>query len=530
MIKKSLLLLFTILATLNISANEIPAKTDLSSVVVFLGGAELTHTASIDIPQGVNEIVLGNIADNFVDQSLQVGGEGNFVILSVASRKNYLKANEKNPQLIMLEDSLKLLKSDLTKLNNNRQVLQYELELLLANKNFGGDTKGISVTELKQMSEYFNKKSTQLLSDMSEIDSKKEKVNKRIEKIQKQINEINSKSKNAVTEIVITVSANKKTTANLKASYITYDAGWNPSYDLRAVNIDLPVKLDLRANVWQNTGIDWNDMNITLSTRSARQNNNKPELRRWFIDFIKEMKYNVDRGAGAMKLAAPQVSEMAVADEAESMADYMMVQETQLAVEYKPEIKYTIPSDGKQHIVALQNYELPAEYEYYAAPKLVANAFLIAKVKDWEKLNLLPGAANIYFENSYVGNSFINPHTTEDEMTFSLGRDESIVIKRETLKDFTEDKFFGSDVERYFGYEITVRNTKSKAIILTLEDQFPISQNEDIEVKLIDTGDASVNKKDGILNWKLDINPGVTVTKKFTYSVRYPGERSINIY
>jgi hypothetical protein len=157
MIKKSLLLLFTILATLNISANEIPAKTDLSSVVVFLGGAELTHTASIDIPQGVNEIVLGNIADNFVDQSLQVGGEGNFVILSVASRKNYLKANEKNPQLIMLEDSLKLLKSDLTKLNNNRQVLQYELELLLANKNFGGDTKGIGVTELKQMSEYFNK-------------------------------------------------------------------------------------------------------------------------------------------------------------------------------------------------------------------------------------------------------------------------------------------------------------------------------------------------------------------------------------
>jgi len=530
MIKKVFLLLFAAVLTSSLFANEIPAKTDLKSIVVFLGGAELTHTAKVDVPKGVNEIVLQNVSDNFLNQSLQVGGEGDFVILSVASRKNYLRANQKTPQLIVLEDSLKLLKADLTEFNNNRQVLQYELELLLANKSLGSENKGVSVTDLKQMSEYFNKKSTQLLGDMSEIDSKKEKTKERITKIQNQINEINSKAKDAVTEIVVIVSANKNTKANLKASYITYDAGWNPSYDLRSSNIDAPVQLDLRANVWQNTGLDWNDMNITLSTRSARQNNNKPELHRWFIDFIKEMGYNASRGAGVMKSAAPQMEEMVVADEAESMADYMEINETQLAVEYKPEIKYSVPSDGKQHIVPLQNYELPAEYEYYAAPKLVQNAFLVANVTDWGKLNLLPGPANVYFENAYVGNSFINPNTTEDKMTFSLGRDEGIVIKRETLKDFTEDKFFGSDVERFFGYEITVRNTKSKAIKLTLEDQFPISQNEDIEVEVIDAGGASVNNKNGILTWNLDLNPGETVSKKFTYSVRYPGDRSINLY
>ncbi|WKZ68907.1 MAG: DUF4139 domain-containing protein [Melioribacteraceae bacterium] len=530
MIKKILVIAFSFFAVINLSAKEIPADTKLNSVTVFLGGAELTHTAQIDVPQGIHEIILENVANNIIGNSLQVGGTGDFVILSVNQRQNFLKAKEKTPQLIVLEDSLKLLKADLSKLNNNRQVLQYELDLLLANKSLGSDNKTITVQELQRMSEYFNKKSTQLLNDMTSIDLKKEKVNERITKIQNQINDLNGKNKPSVTEIVVTVSAHKNTKANLKANYLTYDAGWNPSYDLRSSGIDTPIKLDLRADVWQQTGIEWKDMNIVLSTRSARQNNNKPELRRWFIDFVQEMRSRAG-GVNEMQLmksaAAPT---MDAAAEAESMADYMVVNETQLAVEYTPQIKYSIAADGKPHIVALQSYDLQAEYEYYAAPKLVSNAFLVANVKDWSKYNLLPGPANIYFENSFVGNSFINPNITEEAMTFSLGRDESIVIKRETLQDFTEDKFFGSDVERFFGYEITVRNSKSKEIKLTLEDQFPISKNEDIEVKLIETADAKINKNDGILTWNLKLNPAETISKKFTYSVRHPGDKPVNIY
>lgn len=528
--KRIFVLVVSIFAIVNLYAKEIPADTKLNSVTVFLGGAELTHTSQVDVPQGIHEIILENVANNIIGNSLQVGGTGDFVILSVNQRQNYLKAKEKTPQLIILDDSLKLLKADLNKLNNNRQVLQYELDLLLANKNLGSDTKTITVAELQRMSEYFNKKSTQLLNDMTSVDLKKEKVNELITKIQNQINEINSKAKSSVTEIVVTVSANKNTTANLKANYLTYEAGWNPSYDLRSSGIDTPIKLDLRANVWQQTGVDWNDMKIVLSTRSARQNNNKPELKRWFIDFVNQMKY---RGGGInemqmMKSAAAPT--MDAAAEAESMADYMMVSETQLAVEYTPQIKYSIATDGKPHIVALQSYDMQADYEYYAAPKLVANAFLVANVKDRSKYNLLPGSANIYFENSFVGTSFINPNITEEAMTFSLGRDESIVIKREMLQDFTEDKFFGSDVERFFGYEITVRNTKSKGIKLTLEDQFPISKNEDIKVKLIETADAKINKTDGILTWNLKLNPAESVSKKFTYSVRHPGDKPVNIY
>ena len=530
MVSKSLAIFAILYFAVNISAKEIPADTKLSSVLVYLGGAELTHNAKVNIPQGVHEIILENVADNFVNNSLQVGGEGDFVILSVASRKNYLKPEERSPRLAELKDSLKLLEDNLSKLNNKKQVLQYELELLLANKNFGGRDRGISVKELEAMGEYFNTKSAQLLGDMSSIDNDREKVNGRISKIQNQINEVTSRFKSAVQEIVVTVSAKQNTSAILEANYLTYEAGWNPSYDLRAADINSPVQLDFRANVWQRTGIDWNDMNISLSTRSARQNNNKPELRRWFVDFVRELKLHAGRGSEMELMKSAAAPTMDQAETAESMADYMMVNETQLAVEYSPELNYSIPSDGKQHIVPLQNYELQADYEYYAAPKLISNAFLVANVTDWDQYNLLPGPANVYFENSYVGNSFINPNTTDDEMVFSMGRDEGIVITRETLKDFTEEKFFGSDVERFFGYEINVRNTKNKEIKLMLEDQVPISQHEDIDVELVENGGAEVNESTGILTWNIKLGSGESMTKKFTFSVRYPEDKPINIY
>jgi uncharacterized protein (TIGR02231 family) len=227
------------------------------------------------------------------------------------------------------------------------------------------------------------------------------------------------------------------------------------------------------------------------------------------------------------ELAKPSVMQGVVA-EAETMADYVTVNQTQLTVEFEPEIKYSISSDGKPQIIALQNYELPARYEYYAAPKLDRDAFLVAFVSDWSDYNLLQGKANIYFANSYVGETYINPNTSDDTLQVSLGRDKGIVIERKAIKDFTEDKFLSSDIERYFAFEITVRNNKNSKVHLILEDQIPISKNEDIEVTLQERDGAEYTKSNGFLKWKIELNPDQTVKKKLVYSVRYPKDKPIN--
>ncbi|NMB83078.1 MAG: DUF4139 domain-containing protein [Ignavibacteria bacterium] len=210
------------------------------------------------------------------------------------------------------------------------------------------------------------------------------------------------------------------------------------------------------------------------------------------------------------------------------MADYFSAEQKQLSIGFNPSLKYSIPSDNKPHTIAISDFTIPASYEYYAAPKFDSNAFLLAILTKWNEYNLLPGQVNIYFENSYVGQSYIDPFTSKDTLAISLGKDQNITIKRDVLKDFTEDKFLSSDVERFFGYDIVVRNNKSIPVTILVEEQIPISKNEDIRVKVIDISGGKLNQTDGKVTWKVSVEPSKNVTKKFVYSVRYPKDKTIS--
>ena len=171
---------------------------------------------------------------------------------------------------------------------------------------------------------------------------------------------------------------------------------------------------------------------------------------------------------------------------------------------------------------------MPATYSYFAVPKLDKDAFLIARLTGWEELNLLPGNANIYFENAYVGESYVDPRGTQDTMELSLGRDKRIIIKRELKKDLSSKKFIGNNIEKEMKYLITVRNTKKEKINITLEDQFPVTKNNDIVVKVEDYSGGAYNPESGKVTWKLDVAPATTVEKTLNYSVKYPKDKVVS--
>jgi hypothetical protein len=104
-----------------------------------------------------------------------------------------------------------------------------------------------------------------------------------------------------------------------------------------------------------------------------------------------------------------------------------------------------------------------------------------------------------------------------------------VVVKREKMTDFSSVKFLGSNKLQKVTYELTVKNNKKDAVNLLLKDQFPLSTNKDIEVELIDDGGASVNKDLGVLTWKLSLAPGESKKIRFTYSTKYPKEKTINL-
>lgn len=227
------------------------------------------------------------------------------------------------------------------------------------------------------------------------------------------------------------------------------------------------------------------------------------------------------RGASAIK------PEMAVAEE----SAVMEVEPTQNRLGYEFEIRqpYTIPSDGKAVAAEIGRFDLGAVYAYQSAPRADKDAFLVAEAADWEKLNLLQGEANVYFENTFVGKSILDPARAGDTLRFSLGRDRSIRIERAKETDYTARRAVGSNQTQTMAWKYTVRNTRSEAVTLTLTDQIPVSRNNSISVTEEELSGGRLDTKTGIVTWKLELGPGEQLELKLRYAVKYPKGRHLAV-
>jgi len=195
--------------------------------------------------------------------------------------------------------------------------------------------------------------------------------------------------------------------------------------------------------------------------------------------------------------------------------------------EFAISVPYTIPSDGKNHQVGVQEKELTSTYKYYCTPKLDLDAFLFAQVTGWEGLNLLAGPAYIYFEGTYVGESLLDLAGVGDTLDISLGRDKGVTVQRTKRKDFSQRQVVGGKRVESVGWEIAVRNNKAQPIDLVITDQYPVAVRSEIEVKLDDNGGAQVNTEKGFLTWKLKVEPRTNQKWTFGYSVKVPKERMV---
>jgi uncharacterized protein (TIGR02231 family) len=213
----------------------------------------------------------------------------------------------------------------------------------------------------------------------------------------------------------------------------------------------------------------------------------------------------------------------------EGLEEFVSVADNTLDLTFDIDLPMDIPTTGKEQTATLKVMDIPANYKHYAVPKLDKDAYLLAEVPGWEKLNLLPGSANIILEGTYVGKSFIDPNSTQDTLNLTLGKDKRVIIKREKMNDFSSTKFLGSSKLQKFTYQVTVRNTKNEITNMLLKDQFPLSTMKEIEVELVDAGGAEVKSEIGVLNWRLSLKPNETRTVRFSYTVKYAKDKMLNL-
>ena len=238
----------------------------ITDVTVFRNYAKETRLANTTVPEGNSEIIISNISTFLDENSLQVATKGNVKILSVSSRLNYLTDKTKSAQVIKLNDSVEILNDEIDWQSQQYYSYQDELKILDENKKLSNDKTVYTAAQVKELAELYRVRSIELRKYMYDLTKKQKAGREKITRIKQQIAELNGNQSTTVKEIVLKVNAKAAGAVSFKCSYIVTNAYWTPIYDIRAKNINSPLQLDCRAKVVQNTGYDWKDVKLTLST------------------------------------------------------------------------------------------------------------------------------------------------------------------------------------------------------------------------------------------------------------------------
>ncbi|MEY4288158.1 MAG: hypothetical protein RLZZ30_246 [Bacteroidota bacterium] len=199
-----------------------------------------------------------------------------------------------------------------------------------------------------------------------------------------------------------------------------------------------------------------------------------------------------------------------------------------LRVEYAIQSKMSIPSDGMDHRVSIATHELPASYEYHVIPKIDPSVYLSAQVVGWEKLNLLSGESNIYFDGTFMGKSYLDVNSTKDTLSFSFGKDSKVSVERTRVKEKSKIKTIGSRQKFDVTWEIKIKNNGGAMIPLIVKDQYPVSNQEDIKVKQGELVDGKVDEKTGIITWAF--LKGISGSQTITFDYSVDSQYGIQLY
>ncbi|MBJ2123738.1 DUF4139 domain-containing protein [Flavobacterium sp. IB48] len=541
--KKVILFIILLISAFANAQKPIFTTAKVKAATVYFNAAEISQTASTTLPTGTSEIVIKNVASYLNENSVQIGAPANVTVLSVQFTNNYISEYEtdsKSPLIKRVNDSIVLVQKELQKVVNTINSENKTMQLLDRNQQISGVNSGLNVAELMKMVDYYKNKQIEIANNINTLTDKQKKLDETLQKLNNKLEfDTNKEERTSSGKLIVQVMNTAAGIVPLEISYLTQSASWTPFYDLRTESVNAPINMVYKAQVVQNSGIDWKKVKLTLSSGYPNQNNQAPILSSWFLRNNANYGYNQRAVANQLQSSAyGEVKDKAIEDvvvsalpkmKKSSVSDFTTVAENQLNIAFDIDIPYDILSNGKVHSVSLKEIKLPATYKYYAAPKVENEAFLLAEIADYSKYNLLQGEANIIFEGMYVGKTFIEPSQTSDTLNLSMGRDKKVSIKREKVADKSGTKFLSSRKEQTFTYDITVRNNKKELVELLLKDQYPLTTNKEIEVELLQSDSAKVNSETGILTWQLQLKPNETKKIRISYRVKYPKDQVLNL-
>lgn len=492
---------------------ELKVESNPKNVTVFLTGAELSHTNQVSLKKGKNLLKFIGLSSKMDEGSIVVDLENkSLVILSVYSHNNFLTRAESSPVIKSLKDTIEKIEEVHASVTGKIDSYNKEKDLLF--KSSTSSTNENNVKLIQEYGDFCRNRQNQINEQVYKLSKSEKFLKNKLDMLNKQLDELNANLSISTTEISVLVSAANEISSGVELKYRVADAGWAPKYDLRVEGIAKPVNLYYRANIYNNTGIDWKDVKLKLSTANPSQGAQFPELETWNLKEADENKISY-------KQAQEKISQL---KKENKEVEFETVAVDELSAEFIIEQPYTILSDRRPYLVDVNNRQLEAKYEYISVPKMDKDAFLTAKVVGWADLSLVSGSASVFYNGTYIGQSSIDIQEVSDTLTLSLGRDNRIAITRIKKSELNDHQILGNYQKEMFKYEIVVKNNREIPVSINLKDQVPMANDSRININFAQLSDGKYDKYSGDVNWMLKLAPGETKTLAFNFSTKYPKE------
>jgi hypothetical protein len=558
---------------LHSQTNPLEVAAPISEVKLHLDGAEVVSRTSLVLQPGRNSYLLPDLSSKIYPQTIQVAcSEEAVKIISVTCKTNFLRKSKEDQRILSLRDSVEWVRVKIAALNDEKVAYEEEREMLRQNRAFKGNDKTLTVAELKSTADFFRTRMEEINKGISKVSHNLTEHYRKLFDLKLQLTELNA-GLQPTSEIHLVLETPRTLRTDLELRYVVRDAGWAAIYDLESGNLNQPITLKYRALAFNNTGIDWNNVKLSLSTADPLQTASQPTLAVWNLsDYSSDqisaisnlnvsnsnMYYNNGFQQNSIQTwnqitmdvqSKSDEIRRILGDDWNAEVDF----ETDLYRRYQAEranapvmnratldvpefnaefpiaAPYTIPSDKKPYSIDIRTDSLTAVYKYYAVPKLDKDAFLLAQIVGWEDLNLVSGPVNIYQGRKYVGQSNLDIRNLTDTLSVSLGRDKDVVVTRLKVKGKTNNQLLGGTKKSSVAYNISVANHHNTPINIEIQDQVPISNDKEVIVTIDEMGGGVLEDKIGVLTWNFLLQPSETKTVEFGFSIKYPKYKAVHI-
>lgn len=518
----------------------------ITAVTVYSDRALAVRSATFSLTPGSYLIAFEDLPVLIQDDSVRVSGRGSAgaTISGVEVKRTFLdQIGEKRVK--ELDDEIRVLERRSGSLDAKKSGLSSQKAFLESIRVAWGDriSKELAIgrptsAELLDASSFIGAGVTKTEELTRDTEAEKKAIQDKIDALRRQRNESTGSQRKEAKIVEVMMEVTREGSLTIELATVITQAGWHPAYDVRLASDSKTADLTFRALVRQQTGEDWKNIDLTLSTARPSSGGAPPELSPWRISFFRPQPQMESR----MMMAAPAparakktsrikeeslMPELSQGEESPVDAVTAQIGDEHSSISFHIPRAIDIPSDGTLHssIVAIESF--PVNIEYMALPKLSPHVFLKSEIVNRAQYPLLSGKVNTFAGNIYTGSSQLKKVAAGEKFELFFGTDDQITVKREELKQLKDAGMFGKNRASY-RYRIELGNFRKEPVTVSLRDQLPVAGDEEIKVSL---DEPSIKpdevRNDGGVIWKMPLLAGEKKELTFGITVEYPKERVI---